>query len=106
MIICPRCGRWGTHYARSVKGRRYHYVKHRENGRYSTCYLGPDKYVYAERLNMIELSGMRDPERYLRYLKRSVERVKGGEKVVEEVERLLEKIRGSTNLQKQGVGNA
>ena len=38
MVLCPKCGKYGTVHVNSVKGRRYLHVRHA--GR-NSCYIGP-----------------------------------------------------------------
>ena len=38
MVLCPKCGRYGTVHVNSVEGRRYLRVRHA--GR-NSCYIGP-----------------------------------------------------------------
>ncbi len=40
IVVCPKCGKHGSLTSRKVKGKRYEYVAHFENGRIKWCYVG------------------------------------------------------------------
>jgi hypothetical protein len=73
--ICPICGLPGWLERRvRVTGRGeqvYYYMVHVEKAdggrRFRRCYLGPDVYRAAQRINPITLTGALDPGRFLRY---------------------------------------
>jgi hypothetical protein len=70
---CPRCGEPISYVERRKRGERtYYYAVHERyvNGKrvVRKCYLGPDVYEYAERLNNLGLSGLIDSKRYVKYL--------------------------------------
>jgi hypothetical protein len=73
--ICPICGLPGWLERRvRVTGRGeqvYYYMVHVEKAdggrRFRRCYLGPDVYRAAKRINPITLTGALDPGRFLRY---------------------------------------
>lgn len=71
---CPRCGGEGYLERRKVEGHVYLYCVHQKSEmgkrRKWRCYLGAEKYDYVERFNPLDLAGLYDKERFMRYMKR------------------------------------
>jgi len=74
MSVCPRCANKGYLERRRVGDHIYLYFVHerREGGRRKRlrCYLGATKYTYVEKFNPLDLSGLHDKERFMRYAMR------------------------------------
>jgi hypothetical protein len=80
---CPRCGMDGYLEKRRVGGNVYYYYRHvyyaDGKRRERRCYLGPDRYIHAEKFNKIWLAGMVDEDRFFRYAEAIIPTLKRSE---------------------------
>lgn len=103
LVVCPRCGLPGWAY---VRDDRYVYVYHRirlpsGRKRIKHCYLGPvGTYRHTYVTNQLQLRGLIDPYRYLKYLKMIILKIAEFASVEDPEERktIVQQLREAQNM--------